>query len=60
VKNPPTEYKKASGKGGIDILGELINMKAKVQAKSYKSQYEFTKALEDLVSPPWRFMTLPH
>jgi hypothetical protein len=49
IKNPPAEYKAASGKEGVDILATLLDIKAKVQNGTYKSQYEFTTAVELLV-----------
>jgi hypothetical protein len=42
----------ASGRGKVDIIGGLEEIKKNVVAKQYKSQYEFTMALEQLVSVP--------
>ena len=50
VKNPPSEYMASSGRFGLDILGGLNNMKKKLKNGQYKSQYEFTVELEQLVS----------
>jgi len=50
VKNPPSEYMASTGRPGLDILGGLDRMKQKLKSGQYKSQYEFTVELEQLVS----------
>lgn len=50
LKAPPAEYKAASGRGEVDIIGGLEDIKKEVITESYKSQYEFTMALQELVS----------
>lgn len=52
LKSPPSEYVAASGRGKVDIIGGLEEIKKNVVTKQYKSQYEFTMALEQLVSIP--------
>ena len=49
IKNPPAEYKSSAGADAVDILGRLQEMKSKVNARGYKSQYEFTTELDQLV-----------
>lgn len=49
LKSPPDEYLSASGRGKVDIIGGLTEIKKNVLAEAYSSQYEFTTALEELV-----------
>lgn len=49
LRSPPSSYLKASGGSGVDILQGLHDIRQKVSSESYKSQYEFTAAVEQLV-----------
>jgi hypothetical protein len=50
LKNPPRKFTAATGIKSVDLLGGLLAIKEKVVSKTYKSQYEFTVALDQLVS----------
>ena len=49
LKDPPADYRSHSGTSGVDLLAGLADVRQKVKSRGYKSQYEFTAELEQLV-----------
>lgn len=50
MKDPPPELRAAVDFDGVDILGGLADIRKKVLAREYANQFEFTTAVERLVS----------